>query len=361
MVPGQRFDKPGKSPFMDMDLVPVYADEAGAGGSVKISGDATQNFGIRLGRVEQRVLQQRFEAVGAVAADERLTELVQARVTGYVRQLAIRSTLEPVRAGQRLATIESPDWIGAQSDYLSLLQAESAYSESLRVAARQRLLLLGVPEAAVRELEQTRKVAATTPIYSPISGVVTELGVREGAAFMPGALLFRIQGLRTVWVNAQLPETQLHGAQVGARVTVRSKSWPQLAFPGRVAALLPQVDAATRTLTARIVVDNPQQKLSPGMFVSVALDVPAAAAQLVVPSEAVIDTGEQAVVIVARGDGSFDVATVTTGAEVGDLTPILSGLTAGQQIVLSGQFLIDSEASLKSTLTRLKGSAEPRP
>jgi Cu(I)/Ag(I) efflux system membrane fusion protein len=169
--------------------------------------------------------------------------------------------------------------------------------------------------------------------------------------------LFRINGLATVWVNAQIPEGQVSMVPAGSTVEAHATAWPGATFTGRVIALLPQVDPQTRTLTVRVALDNPDSRLSPGMWVALDFTAPAAAPQLVVPSEAVIVTGQRSVVIVTDGKGSFDVVAVSTGVEQDGRTPILSGLKEGQSIVLSGQFLIDSEASLTSTVTRLKTTA----
>lgn len=352
MVPNTRFDKPGKSPFMDMQLVPVYADEAG-GAAVKVSATVTQNLGIRLGKVEKVKLQPKLVAVGSVAFDERLLEVVQARVEGYVTRLHVKAPLERVRRGQPLADIVAPAWLEAQEEYLSLLDAKSGRGQSIRDAARQRLAVLGVPESTIRDLDTHRKTSATATLVAPIDGVVAELAVREGSAFMPGAALFRINGLKTVWVNAEVPETQVSMIPLGSQATAHAAAWPGIAFKGGIAALLPNVDPQTRTLPVRVVVDNSELKLAPGMFVSLDLEGRDDQEYLVVPSEAVIVTGERNVVIVAREGGGFDVAEVTLGAEAGGRTAILSGLEAGQPIVLSGQFLIDSEASLKSAVSRL--------
>jgi Cu(I)/Ag(I) efflux system membrane fusion protein len=352
MVPNARFDKPGKSPFMDMQLVPVYADEQG-GAAVKVSPVVTQNLGIRLGTVEKAKLQPKLGVVGSVAFDERLLEVVQARVEGYVTRLHVKTPLERVRRGQPLADIVAPAWLEAQEEYLALLDAQSGRGQSIRDAARQRLTVLGVPESTIRDLDTRRKTNATATLVAPIDGVVAELAVREGAAFMPGAALFRINGLKTVWVNAAVPEAQVSMIPLGSQATAHATAWPGIAFEGRVAALLPDVDLQTRTLPVRVVVDNPEFKLAPGMFVSLELEGQDAEERLVVPSEAVIMTGERTVVVVARDGGGFDVAAVTLGAEVAGRTEILSGLEAGQSVVLSGQFLIDSEASLKSSVSRL--------
>ena len=189
-------------------------------------------------------------------------------------------------------------------------------------------------------------------MVAPIDGVVTELGVREGAAFMAGASLFRINGLATVWVNAQIPESRVSMVPLESTVEAHATAWPGTTFKGRVIAFLPQVDPQTRTLTVRIALDNPDFQLSPGMWVALDFTAPASEPQLVVPSEAVIVTGERSLVIVAGEKGSFDVVNVSTGVEQDGRTPILSGLKEGQSIVLSGQFLIDSEASLTSTVNR---------
>jgi Cu(I)/Ag(I) efflux system membrane fusion protein len=359
MVPSARFDKPGKSPFMDMQLVPVYADETGAA-AVPVDSVVSQNLGIRLGTVEKTVWQSKLQAVGSVAFDERLLEVVPARVDGYVTRLHVKAPLERVRRGQALAEIVAPAWLEAQEEYLALLDTQSDRGVAIRDAARRRLTVLGVPEAAIRALEQERKTNASATLTAPIDGVVTELAVREGTAFASGTVLFRINGLKTVWVNAQIPEAQVSMIATGSAVTAHATAWPGVDFKGKVAALLPEVDAQTRTLPVRVVVENAATRLAPGMFVSLELAAEGEREQLVVPSEAVIVTGERSVVIVAREGGGFDVAEVAVGADAQGKTVILSGLEAGQTIVLSGQFLIDSEASLKSTVSRLS-TAEPQP
>lgn len=356
MVPNARFDKPGKSPFMDMQLVPVYTDESGA--AVKVSPIVSQNLGIRLATVEKMVLQPRLAAVGSVAFDENLIEVVQARVEGYVTRLHVKAPLERVRRGEPLADILAPAWLEAQEEYLALLDAQSGRGQAVRDAARQRLTVLGVPQSTIRGLDTERKANATATLVAPIDGVVSELAVREGAAFMPGAALFRISGLKSVWVNAQVPEAQVSMIQMGSSVTARATAWPNATFKGRVQALLPDVDLQTRTLPVRIVVENPEFMLAPGMFVSLDFEAKEEQEQLVIPSEAIIMTGERNVVVVAREGGGFDVAEVALGTEAEGKTAILSGLEEGQSVVASGQFLIDSEASLKSTVSRLSTAAQ---
>jgi membrane fusion protein, copper/silver efflux system len=362
MVPNQHFSKPGKSPFMNMPLVPKYAGESGEASGVRVSPNIVQNLGIRLGRVERVALPAQLRAVGSVAFDERLLEVVQARVDGYVVRLHAQAPFERVHTGQPLADILAPQWLEAEQEYLALLEANAERSSALRDAARGRLTVLGVPGTAIRSLEKTRKASATTTLYAPIDGVITELGVRQGSAFASGASLFRINGLKGVWVNAQVPEGQISAARVGSNVEVHATAWPGIVFKGRVIALLPDVNAETRTLTARVSIDNASHRLSPGMYVTLDISDSPSEPQLVVPSEAVIATGERSVAIVARPDGGFDVRNVTVGREQNGRTPILSGLHEGESIVLSGQFLIDSEASLTATVSRLQStSALPAP
>jgi membrane fusion protein, copper/silver efflux system len=356
MKPEVKFDKPGKSPFMDMQLVPVYADEGAEQGGFAVSASTQQSLGIRIGHVEKAGIVPRATAVGSVTYDEHELALVQARVGGYVSRLYVRTSLDRVRHGQVLAQITVPAWIEAEGEYLTLLRADSSISASLRAAARQQLVVLGVPDAAIAELEKTQAVPAATALYAPIDGVVTELGLREGATFEQGAVLFRINGTAIVWVNAQVPEAQARAVTPDTTAEILATAWPGRVFKGRVESILPQVDPMTRTIAVRLAVDNSAGKLSAGMWVQTTLVGTPGAAQLWVPSEAVITTGERNVVIVRRDDGAFDVANVTPGADVEGKTAILSGLTEGQAIVLSGQFLIDSEASLQSTVTRLSTS-----
>ena len=361
MKPEVRFDKPGKSPYMDMQLVPVYASGATDAGGIAVNSSMRQSLGIRIGRVARASMARSMATVGTVAYDEHRTTLVQARAAGFVSRLHVKAAQDRVHLGQALADVTVPAWIEAEGEYLSLLNTESAGNSALRGAARERLLLLGIPEAAVAVLEQERKLPVSTTLQAPADGVIAELGVREGAAFTEGTLMFRINGLATVWVNAQVPEFQAGNVVVGRAAEIRAAAWPGRVFSGRVEALLPQLDPSTRTLTARIAVGNRDGKLTPGMFVTATLANPATASQLWVPSEAVIVTGQRSVVIRVRDDSTFEAVDVTTGSESGGKTAILSGVNAGDSVVLSGQFLIDSEASLKSAVNRLSASSPATP
>jgi Cu(I)/Ag(I) efflux system membrane fusion protein len=248
-----------------------------------------------------------------------------------------------------------PEWAGAQEEYLLLRKSGSS---DLAQAARQRLMLLGMSEAQVAAVEREGKVTNRFTLAAPISGVIAELGVREGSTVMPGMTLFRIVDLSTVWVNAEVPETQASWVTPGAKVAARVQAYPGRVFEGRVGALLPEVSAATRTVRTRIEVVNPDALLKPGMYATIAFQQGAKRESVLVPSEAVIRTGTRDVVIVALGEGRFRAAQVEVGFESGGQSEVRKGLQAGDKVVLSGQFLIDSEASLSATVARLESKEE---
>lgn len=355
MVPGQKFDKPGKSPYMDMQLVPVYGGDAGDKGKVTISSRVQQNLGVRTADVTKGSLNSAVAAVGSVAYNERDVALVQARSNGFVERLYVRAPLDPVKKGQPLAELFVPEWVAAQEEYLSVKRMGNGV-EGLVDGARQRMRLVGMTDDQIRLVASSGKIQSRMTITAPISGVVTELAVREGMTVMAGAALFRINGLGTVWVNAEVPENFAAQVRPGNTVEARSASLPGTVLTGKVGTLLPEVNAATRTLKARIELANPGNQLIPGMFVTVSITPASRKEVLLVPSEAVIQTGQRSVVMTALGNGKFMPADVETGAETNGQTEIRKGLEAGQKVVVSGQFLIDSEASLKGTATRMSDS-----
>ncbi|HEX3096536.1 MAG TPA: efflux RND transporter periplasmic adaptor subunit [Usitatibacter sp.] len=365
MAPAQRFDKPGKSPFMDMQLVPVYA-EGGRGaedGGVAISPRVEQNLGIRTATVTTGALASRIEAVGNVAYNERDQAVVQARANGFLEKLYVRAALDPVRKGQPLAQLYVPDWIAAQEEFLTAARmGGSAGVAGLREGAVERMRLAGMDDAQIRLVEQTGKVQPRLTLSAPISGVITELSAREGMTVMAGAPLFRINGLSTIWVNAEVPESAAAAVRPGAPVKARAQAVPGKVFEGKVGAILPEVNAATRTLKTRIELANPRGELVPGMFMSVDF-APAARNEVVmVPTEAVIPTGKRTVVVLAEtgADGTQRLrpVDVETGGEANGMTEIRKGLQPGEKVVVSGQFLIDSEASLRATASRLSDAPD---
>ncbi len=356
MVPGQKFDKPGKSPFMEMELVPVYADAANGSadaGTVNISPRVQQNLGVRTAEVRQGSIEQFLVAIGNIAYNERDVVLVQARSNGFVEKLYVRAPFDSVRKGQVLAELYVPDWIAAQEEYLTVKRMEGGGMEGLLDGARQRMRLVGMNEDQIRRVESSAKTHALVTLTAPLSGVVTELSAREGMNVMAGAALFRINGISKVWINAEVPENATAQVRAGDGVEVRAAALPGSLFKGKISAFLPEVNTQTRTQKARIELDNPGGKLVPGMFVSLKILSDRPKDVLWVPSEAVIKTGTRSVVMLAQGEGKFLPVDVEVGSDANGKTEILSGLKAGQNVVISGQFLIDSEASLKGETTRL--------
>jgi Cu(I)/Ag(I) efflux system membrane fusion protein len=354
MVPGQKFDKPGKSPFMDMQLVPRYADEgepAAEGSSepgLSVSTQAQQALGLRLATVTKQALGAAIEAVGTVQLNERDIAIVQARTAGFVERVYARAPGDVIAAGAPLVDVFNPEWQGAQQEYLAVRATGDA---ALAQAARQRLALLGMPAALVERMERTGQPVAVQTITAPSGGVISELMVRNGMTVGAGMTLARINGLGTVWLEAALPEAQAAGVAPGQAVEARFPSLPGEVVKGKVAAILPETNRESRTLRLRIELPNPGQRLRAGLFAQVSLRGTAREA-LVLPAEAVIRTGKRALVYLSEQPGRFRPVEVEVGEQVGDQIVVRSGLTAGQQVVASGQFLLDSEASLQGVLAR---------
>jgi len=357
MVPLQKFDKPGKSPFMSMDLVPVYADEKGNESGVAVSARMRQSLGIRTATAEVTELRQDLMAVGYVQADERRMARAEVRATGWIEKLHVRAVNEPVRAGQTLAEIYSPELHAAQEEYLLArrMANESPADAPLARAARRRLESLGISATEVRRIEKAGEASRRIPLLAPISGVVSELGVREGTMVQAGTPAFTLTDLSSVWISVEVPEAQAAVLRQGQQADARIQTLPGNIFEGRIDYIYPDLNPQTRTVKARIALANPDLALKPGMFAQVSLGAVARKA-LTVPAEAVIHTGTRSVVVVADGE-RFLPAVVRTGAQTDGHIEILSGLKAGERVVRSGQFLIDSESSLRGALARLDGEA----
>lgn len=348
MVPDQRFDKPGKSPFMDMPLKPRYADEAPASGGVSVSAQQQQNLGMTTAKVEKRVLGSAFSAFATVTTDERSIQSVPSPAAGVVEKLFVRAPQQWVKKGEALAQLWIPQWTTSQQEYLAVRQLGDG---ELTRAARERLALQFMPEAIIRTVERSGKPQTRLTLRADRDGYVVKLDSREGAQVAATQTLFELASLDPVWLVVDYPQSQAQALSTGSEVIATSASWPGEQFHGRVSELLPQLEAATRTLKARIVLDNPQQKLKPGMFLTVTQ--PESARQpavLAIPEEALIATGAASRVLLATGDGHFQAANVTTGRTAQGWTEVLSGVKEGDSVVTSGQFLIDSEASLRSAL-----------
>jgi Cu(I)/Ag(I) efflux system membrane fusion protein len=350
MVPNQHFDKPGKSPFMDMQLMPKYADEGGASGGVQISPNIIQNLGLRLAPVELGRFSQPIEAVGNIVFNQRNVAIVQSRTNGFVSRVYDRAPADVLRRGAPLVDLLVPEWAGAQAEFLALVRSGD---RDLIEAARQRLLLLGMPAELIAHIETSRQQQATITITAPIAGAIESLDVREGMTVSAGVTLAKINGLETVWLEAAIPESQSSVVALGQSVEAQLAAYSGETLKGRVIAILPQTSLETRTTRVRVELPNPNLRLRPGMFAQLRLHAGDDTPRLWVPSEAIIRTGTRNLVIVAADDNRFEPTEVRIGPEAGGKTVILSGLKEGQKVVASGQFLIDSEASLRGVLTRL--------
>jgi Cu(I)/Ag(I) efflux system membrane fusion protein len=350
MVPNQHFDKPGKSPFMDMQLVPKYADEGGASGGVQISPNIVQNLGLRIVPVELGRFSQPIEAVGNIGFNQRNVAIVQSRTNGFVSREYNRAPADVLRRGAPLVDLLVPEWAGAQAEFLALVRSGD---RDLIEAARQRLLLLGMPADMIARIEASHQQQATITIVAPIAGAIESLDVREGMTVSAGATLAKINGLETVWLEAAIPEAQSAVVALGQSVEAQLAAYSGETVTGRVIAILPETSVETRTTRVRVELPNPNLRLRPGMFAQLRLHAGDDTPRLWVPSEAIIRTGTRNLVIVAADANRFEPTEVQIGAEAGGKTVILGGLKEGQDVVASGQFLIDSEASLRGVLARL--------
>lgn len=363
MVPDRHFDKPGKSPFMDMQLVPKYATGGDDGNGIVISPRVSQNMGVRTAQVEKGILARRVDTVGYVRPDEHRIQVVQTRAAGWVERLYVRALNDPVSRGQLLAEIYSPDVLAAEEEYLVALKTggDNAFGKQLAAAARRKLILLGMGTRQIEQIEKSGMPSRHLAVYAPIDGVVTDLGAREGSAVSPATPLFSLLNLDTVWVTAEIPEAQAGWAADGDTAVVHVPAFPGTVFEGKASYVYPQLSAATRTLQVRVKLQNRGLQLKPGMFANVTLKAEGGAPALLVPTEAVIATGKRTVVIVAEGGGKFVPVDVQTGREADGKTEILAGLSDGQTVVTSSQFLIDSEASLSQALPRLAPAPKATP
>lgn len=356
MFPNQKFDKPGKSPFMDMQLVPKYADGAavGAAPAVAVDPSARQSLGLRVVEAKIGSLASTLDVTGTVDFNQRDVAIIQARSGGFVQRVYARAPGDVVRAGAPIADLLLPDWGGAQTEFLSVRRLGKP---DLTAAARQRLRLMGMSDGLIASVERTGRPNGVVTITTPIAGVIQTLDARIGVTLAMGQPLAQVNGLGTVWLNAAVPEARAGDIRIGQSASATLTSFPGETFSGRVIAILPTAQADSRTLTVRIELPNRGGRLRPGMFATVALggdEKPA----LLVPSEAVIRTGTRTLVMLAAGDGRYHPAEVRIGRDAGGQTEILAGLAPGEKVVASGQFLLDSEASLTGITVRPIGGGQ---
>lgn len=356
MFPNQKFDKPGKSPFMDMELVPKYAGE-GAGGEpgVTIDPSAMQNLGLRTAVARVGTLESRVDVVGTIDFNQREVAIVQPRAGGFVQRTYHRAPGDVIPAGAPIVDLLIPEWGGSQAEFLAVRKIGKP---ALTAAARQRLRLLGMSDGLIASVERSGRPYNIITITSPQGGAIQSIDVRPGMTVSAGQSLAQVTGLGTVWLNAAVPEARASEIRLGQSASAELTAFPGERFGGRIIGILPTTNADSRTLTVRIELRNSGGRLRPGMFANVRLGEVAQTA-ILVPTEAVIRTGQRTLVMLAEDKGRYRPAEVRAGRESGGQTEILAGLREGERVVASGQFLLDSEATLTGIQARpIEGAAQ---
>ncbi len=351
MDPNYRRDKPGKSP-MGMDLIPVYADAA-EGSAVTIAPEVVQNLGVRVARSERTRLWRGIDTVGYVDYDESKVSHIHLRTEGWIEKLTVDSEGDRVNKGDFLFDVYSPLLVSAQQE---LVTALSTGNKSLVRASRERLAALGISDKQVEQLQADRHVKQIISVYAPQDGVVSKLPVRDGMFVKPSQSVMTLADLSSVWLLAEVFERQAQWVKVGQSAEVRLSYIPGQVWEGKVEYIYPTLDPKTRTLKVRLRFDNPGEQLKPNMYANVRIFGGPKDDIVVIPLEALIRTGRSERVIVALGEGRFEAREVTAGIESGDYVEIIEGLAENEHVVVSGQFLIDSEASMRASLKRMSAS-----
>lgn len=352
MVPATKFDKPGKSPFMDMDLVPAYADEASEdeeAGSIKVPASLIQRVGVKTAPVELQTFGNDVRAYGRIVPSSRVANNVTLRVEGWVENLAASALGDVISKGQHLFDVNSPQLISAQTDYLTARKLENT---DIAKAAASRLTQLGVDEKALSYIKKQSKPLTAVPIYAAAEGVITKLNINNGDYIKAGMPLLSIQDLSTVWVEADVPERDLKNLEVGNQAVVMSSESGEKRI-GKITYIHPVVDPKTRTGQVRIELDNTDGNLKPDSFADVIFSSEKSQ-RIAVPTQAILRSSMGSYALLWLGEGRFKPVMVTTGAKSGAFIEILEGLKQGQEIVTSGQFLLDAEANLKTGLTSME-------
>jgi Cu(I)/Ag(I) efflux system membrane fusion protein len=353
MDPSFRRDTPGQSP-MGMDLVPVYADDVDATpGVVKIDPTIVNNLGVRTAVAEHGSLSRRINTVGYIGYDEDTVQHVHTRVDGWIENLATKSVGATVEKGQLLFELYAPTLVNAQQEYLAALRSGNA---ALQKASSDRLLALGVDEGGVAQLRKSRKLRQRVRVYADSDGVVAHLGARDGVFVTPATEIMSIVKLDRVWVLAEVFERQSAWVKTGQIATVELDYLPGQQLRGTVDYVYPELDAKTRTLKVRLRFDNAAKSLRPNMFARVEIQGEGTGDVVHIPKEALIRGGSSNRVVVDLGGGRFRSKRVTVGVESGDRVAIRSGLEAGERVVISAQFLIDSESNIDTALRRMEAS-----
>jgi RND family efflux transporter MFP subunit len=369
MDPGYVRDQPGKAPC-GMDLVPVYEDEPGAAqeGAIAVDPRLLQSMGVRTAKAEVKEISRTIRAVGQVAYNERRLTVVTTKLPGWVERLFVKAAGDPIRRGQALLSLYSPELVATQEEYLLALKNQKAMQKSgvpefqtgarrLAAAARQRLKYWDIPDSQIAELERTGEAKRTLTLVSPAGGIVIKRQVTEGQMVQAGMPLMEVADLSSVWVEADIYEYELPWVKVGQHAHMTLTYLPEETFHGRVEYIYPFLKEATRTARVRLVFPNPGLKLKPDMFAQVDIVSPAKEPGVVIPGEAVLDTGEKQHVFLALGQGRFEPRQVKVGVRGNDgQVQVISGLKGGEEVVTSAQFLLDSESRFREAIAQmLKG------
>ena len=368
MHPWFTSDRPGKAPDCGMDMVPVYEGESDAKG-IKIDPVTVQNIGVKVEDVVKRKLNKTIRAVGKVDYDERRVYSVNTKIMGWVEKLYVDYTGKLIHKGEPLMELYSPELVSTQEEYLQALRYQKKLQESsleearrgsdeLIQSARRRLQYWDIPESEIKALEERGTPNKTMTIYSPVDGIVTEKMVRKGQNIMAGMELYKIADLSTVWVLAEVYQYELPWVKVGGQVEIEISYLPGKSFKGTITYIYPYLSMETRTAKVRVEVRNtPNFELKPDMYATVKIVSPLSIEAVVVPDQAIIRSGERNVVVVALGGGYFDPRDVKLGVMAEGYVQILDGVQEGEKIVVSSQFLIDSESNLKAAISQMSGHA----
>jgi Cu(I)/Ag(I) efflux system membrane fusion protein/cobalt-zinc-cadmium efflux system membrane fusion protein len=364
MNPSEIYDKPGKS-AMGMDLIPVYEDQTSSGSAVQIDPVTVQNMGVRTAIVEKTDFSRSIRTIGKIDYNEENIFIVSSKISGWIEKLHVDYTGKPVRKGQTLLEIYSPDLVTTQQEYLLAIKnnkliGETQFAsiregaESLLKSTRQRLLYWDIPESAVRELEESNQVTKTLRLESPANGVVVHKNAIKGLYIKEGTSLYQIADLSTIWVYVSIYDNEVPWVRLGQKATMELSYSPEKVLEGKVTYIYPYLDEKARDVKVRLEFPNPGLELKPGMYANVWIKTQPIKDAIVVPSEAVIRSGQRNLAFITRGGGRFEPREVRIGEESDDGSiRIIAGLMENEEVVVSAQFLFDSESRLQEAIQKM--------